>query len=102
MTVYRYDDNTRVFLLIQVPMAGDPVYLDASDRLFDAVRSDKARGYAAYNGPAFGIEVQRARDYADYVGHYANRDNVHKYNHHGYYFATEGLNQADLKPIKSK
>jgi len=44
-----------------------PIFYNVTDIMHDAIRADRKRGYPAENGPAWGIEVQRAIEYAQYV-----------------------------------
>jgi hypothetical protein len=67
---------------------GIVAYLDATKRVKDAERVDQKDGYN-HGGPRMGCEVERARQYADYVGQYASADSIHHFYCNDYYLFTD-------------
>lgn len=88
-TYVRESTRGKVLHLLKIDNTSDPViYLDATNRIRDAERDDQKAGYQN-GGPAVGIEIEKARAYADYVGQYATVDTLHQYYCTDYYLFTD-------------
>jgi hypothetical protein len=79
-TYIKESSKGKTLHLIRVDnIAGNtPVYLDATKMVRDAEHFDLKNGYKN-GGPNLGIEIERARDYADYVGEYASVETLHQF-----------------------
>ena len=76
--------NRTLHLLRLDTKCGDAtVYLDASRRIKDALRADREDGYKN-GGPRTGVEVERAREYADYCDQYVTTENLYQFYAKGY------------------
>ena len=96
----RETSRGRVLHLLVLPpqhFGNREVYLDASQRITDAEREDHANGYDGV-GPLMAHEIEKARDYADYVAQHATIDTLHKFYSKGYSLFADGQSspkQAD-------
>lgn len=64
------------------------VYLDATNRIKEALKHDRDNGYRE-GGPMTGHEIEKAREYADYVGAHAISENLHQFACCGYFLFTD-------------
>lgn len=91
-SMVKHTENRRTFYLFPLPETprdsfnGRTAYLDASDLMKEANRRDKTLGYDREQGPNFGIEHQRAIEYAEYVSQHATAENLFKFNTSKYVF----------------
>lgn len=77
-----------------------PVFLNATDAIFDAMRRDRKMGYSMEEGPNYGIERQHAEDYADFVGQYATRENLHKFDTRAYRMFVGAMTENEMAANK--
>lgn len=86
-------------LLIQLPttVEGRKVFLDATRHLRKASQLDRNNGYSDGNGPNFGIEVEKAREYAEYVSGYVQSNSVARFNTRNYTFFLEETTEKEGK-----
>lgn len=87
------------FLLIQLPkqIEGQDAFLDATRHLRKASQTDRNCGYRDENGPNFGIEVEKAREYARYVADHAHPHNIFRFNTRNYMFFIADPSQEGSK-----
>ena len=81
-----HKENKAIHYLFPIqisPSDKDPnslsAYMDATKIVIDAINRDKKNGYKSQNGPHYGIEVNRAIEYSNYVQAHANSDNFRKF-----------------------
>lgn len=89
-------DRGRTLYLIKMDemISGTVAYMDITQIIRSAEQADKKRGYGT-RGPAVGIEVARAVEYADWVNVRASSENLHEFNtRDGYLFFTKENRQA--------
>jgi len=72
----KYTQETSRNKKLHLMDVGEGMYLDFTKRAVDAIKADKRGGYAN-GGPNLGQEMQKAQDYAVYVGKYAAPDTLH-------------------------
>lgn len=75
------------------------VYLDATKKIKEAEKADKENGFEN-GGPEMAFEIEKARQYADYVAGHANVDNLHLFNTRSYLMFTDKTKPA-AKPRKN-
>lgn len=91
MATYVKETNKgRTFHLLRLdtPVDGETVFLDATHRVNEAFRRDKEMGYSK-GGPRVGQEVEKAREYADYVAEHASLDQLYQFKTKDYLFFTD-------------
>jgi hypothetical protein len=105
VNLQKFTENRGTFFLFPLDktLNDRTAYLDATDTLHDAIRSDRKKGYEDEKGPAFAIEALRAREYADYVSEYATSENLQRFDTKRYYFYTNSLtvDQVESERVKS-
>ena len=87
-TYVRKSTRGRTLHLLKIEHGTDNIYLDASTRIKEAEKQDKMNNYNT-GGPLMAIEIEKAREYADYVGEHATIDTLYQYFCRGYYLFTE-------------
>ncbi len=89
--------RTLHLLKMSSPRFGDTkVYLDLSNRVKEAEKHDRKSGYT-HGGPRVAQEIEKAREYADYVAEHASVDNLHNFYCDGYYLFTDQQKTAPPK-----
>jgi chloramphenicol 3-O-phosphotransferase len=99
MATYVKDENrgyTLHLLKLDCELGGAKVYLDASRRIKEAQRADRDAGYKN-GGPRMGLEVEKARSYADYVAQHVTQETVHHFHTRDYSVFTERATPAEAK-----
>ncbi len=62
-------------------MDGNPVYMDFTSHMMSAIGSDERRGYSSEKlGPAQALEIQRAKEYAEFCRPGITAENMNKFN----------------------
>lgn len=69
-------------------LGNDTVYLDATDQVNEAIKDDRKNNHES-GGPYMSMEIEKARQYADYVSQHATINNLQNFNGRGYRLFTD-------------
>lgn len=103
VSFYKLLENNYTYFMIplNVKINDRFILMDATDILMQAQKTDRKNGYHP-NGPMFGIEIKRAREYADYVATHINAENMDGFDTKHYSFCPTLMTSEQLETIRVK
>lgn len=71
---------------------GHQLFINVTDIIKDAINKDHHHGYEKENGPRYAIEVERVKEYVNYIDNKIDSENYSKFSTKNYYIFTGAVN----------